>query len=382
MTMDKYYFYKNSLFKVYATIPNGLVKMDTEGLVSPIFKVMVKDLMQMFDGTKPSKVESDRLIYSTWMPPIPSKTFDRLVSSQLGNIRGKYLPEQLTISITEDCPNKCLHCALPDTKNRAKLEPSVVRSIIDQTQDLGTTLIIFDGGEPLLYGGLEELISYVDQQRAIPGLFTSGVGLTAERAQSLKEAGLYMLSVSLDSAHEEGHDLMRGRAGVFKDAMSAIRNGLEAGLLVNMYVVISPRNIHELDDFYQLACETGVHEISFFEIVPTGRWLDRTNEVLSAEDRKKFDDFILRANKSDGPRIFPIPHIVGKMGCFAGRKWLHITPEGNVWPCSCLPLSYGNIHDDSLKSIWKKITHDTTFTGGKCLMRNSEFRRIRLGLND
>jgi MoaA/NifB/PqqE/SkfB family radical SAM enzyme len=175
---------------------------------------------------------------------------------------------------------------------------------------------------------------------------------------------------------------MRGRAGVFKDAISAILNGIEAGLLVNMYVVISPGNIHELDDFYQLACETGVQEISFFEIVPTGRWLDRTNEVLSAEDRKKFDDFVLRASKSDGPRIFPIPHIVGKMGCFAGKKWLHITPEGNVWPCSCLPLSYGNIHDDSLKSIWKKITHDATFTGGKCLMRNSEFRRIRLGLND
>lgn len=382
MAMDKYYFYKNPFFKVFATVQDGLVKMDTEGLVSPVFKVMVKDLMEMFDGTKPSKAESGRLIYSTWMPPIPSKPFDRLVSSQLGNMRRKYIPEQLTISITEDCPNKCLHCALPDTKNRAKLEPYVVRSIIDQAQDLGTTLIIFDGGEPLLYMGLEELISYVDPQRAIPAMFTSGVGLTAERAQSLKDAGLYMLSVSLDSAHEEGHDLMRGRAGVFKDAISAIRNGIEAGLLVNMYVVISPRNIHELDDFYQLACETGVHEISFFEIVPTGRWLDRTNEVLSAEDRKKFDNFVLRASKSDGPRIFPIPHIVGKMGCFAGKKWLHITPEGNVWPCSCLPLSYGNIHDDSLKSIWKMISHDATFTGGKCLMRNSEFRRTRLGLND
>ncbi|WP_321419721.1 radical SAM protein [uncultured Methanomethylovorans sp.] len=382
MTANKYYFYRNPLFKVYATIQNGLVKMDTEGLVSPVFKTLVKDLMQMFDGTKPSKVGSDRLIYSTWMPPIPSKPFDRLVSSQLGNIRGKYIPEQLTISITEDCPNKCLHCALPDTSNRAKLEPNVVRSIIDQAQDLGTTLIIFDGGEPLLYAGLEGLISYVDQQRTIPGLFTSGVGLTKERAQSLKEAGLYMLSVSLDSANEEGHDIMRGRAGVFKDAMSAIRNGIEAGLLVNMYVVISPRNIHELDDFYKLARETGVHEISFFEIVPTGRWLERTNEVLSAEDRIKFDDFVLRANNIDGPRIFPIPHIVGKMGCFAGRKWLHITPEGNVWPCSCLPLSYGNIHDDTLRSIWKNITNDSTFTGGKCLMRNSEFRRIRLDLNN
>ncbi len=382
MVMKKYYFYRNPFFKVYATVQDGLVKMDTEGLVSPIFSSMVKDLMQMFDGTKPSKVETDRLIYSTWMPPIPGKPFDRLVSSQMGNMRGKYVPEQLTISITEDCPNKCLHCALPDTKNRARLEPNVVRSIIDQAQEIGTTLIIFDGGEPLLYTGLEELISHVDQQCAIPGLFTSGVGFTAERAQSLKEAGLYMLSVSLDSAHEEGHDLMRGRPGVFRDALSAISNGVEAGLLVNIYVVISPRNIHELDDFYQLARETGVHEISFFEIVPTGRWLEHTNEVLSAEDRKKFDDFVLRTSNIDGPRIFPIPHIVGKMGCFAGRKWLHITPEGNVWPCSCLPLSYGNIHTDSLRSVWKKITNDPSFTGGRCLMRDPEFRRIRLDLND
>jgi MoaA/NifB/PqqE/SkfB family radical SAM enzyme len=382
VAMDKYYFYRNPFFKVYATVQDGLVRMDAEGLVSPIFKMMVKELMQMFDGTKPSKVEADRLIYSTWMPPIPSKPFDRLVSSQMGNMRGKYVPEQLTISITEDCPNKCLHCALPDTKNRTRLEPDVVKSIIDQAQDIGTTLIIFDGGEPLLYTGLEELISYVDQQLAIPGLFTSGVGFTAERAQSLKEAGLYMLSVSLDSANEEGHDLMRGRPGVFRDAMSAIRNGVEADLLVNIYVVISPRNIDELDDFYQLACDTGVHEISFFEIVPTGRWLDHTDEVLSAEDRSKFDDFVSRNYNSDGPRIFPIPHIVGKMGCFAARKWLHITPEGNVWPCSCLPLSYGNIHTDSLKAVWKKIVSDPTFTGGKCLMRDSEFRRIRLGLND
>ncbi|MBC7085393.1 MAG: radical SAM protein [Methanomethylovorans sp.] len=379
--MNKYYFYRNALFNVYATVDDGYLKMNTEGLLSPVFKSVVKDLMQMFDGTKPSRVEANRLIYSTWMPPIPSKPFDRLVSSQIANRKGKYLPEQLTISITEDCPNKCLHCALPDTKNHAKLEQNIVKSVIDQAQDMGTTLIIFDGGEPLLYDGLEDLISYVDKKRAISGLFTSGVGLTAERARSLKNAGLYMLSVSLDSAHEESHDFMRGRSGVFRDAISAILNGVAAGLFVNIYVVISPRNIHELDNFYELARETGVDEISFFEIVPTGRWLNHTNEVLSAEDRKKFDDFVSRASMSSGPRIFPIPHIVRKMGCFAGRKWLHITPEGNVWPCSCLPLSYGNIHKDTLKQIWNKITSDSIFTGDKCLMRDSNFRRIYLDIN-
>jgi MoaA/NifB/PqqE/SkfB family radical SAM enzyme len=341
----------------------------------------VSDMMEIFEDTKPSKVENNQLIYSTWMPPIPSKAFDRLVSSQMSAMRGKFVPEQITISITEECPNRCLHCALPDTKNKARLSPDVVKSVIDQTLDMGTTLIIFDGGEPLLYDGLEDLISYVDQSRAIPGLFTSGVGMTPERASSLKDAGLSMLSVSLDSANEEGHDFMRGRPGVFRDAVNAIKYGLDAGILVGIYVVLSPRNVDELDAFYELAKDLGVHELSFYEIVPTGRWQGHEKEVLSSEGLKKFDDFVERASHAEGPRVFPIPQIIRKMGCFAGRKWLHVTPEGNVLPCACMPKSYGNINDQPLASIWKKIYKDPVFTSGPCLMRDSEFRKIHLELD-
>ncbi|MBN2110360.1 MAG: radical SAM protein [Methanosarcinaceae archaeon] len=377
---NKYYFYRNPFFKVYARIENGRVKMKTSGLASSVMGYLVSDMMELFEDTKPCKLEDNRLIYSTWMPPIPSKAFDRLVSSQISAMRGRYIPEQITISITEECPNRCIHCALPDTKNKARLSPDVVKSIIDQSQDMGTTLIIFDGGEPLLYEGLEELISHVDQSRAIPGLFTSGVGLTPERASGLKDAGLSMLSVSLDSANEAGHDFMRGRSGVFNEAIAAIKNGLDAGLLVDMYVVLSPGNIDELDDFYELAKDLGVHELSFYEIVPTGRWQDHAEEVLSPEDLKKFDDFVEGASCAQGPRVFPIPQIIRKMGCFAGRKWLHVTPEGNVLPCACMPKPYGNIREESLASIWKKIYRDPVFNSGPCLMRDSEFRKVHLGL--
>jgi MoaA/NifB/PqqE/SkfB family radical SAM enzyme len=354
--------------------------MKTSGIASSIMGSYDSEMLEIFEDTKPSEVENDQLIYSTWMPPIPSKAFDRLVSSQMSAMRNKFIPEQITISITEECPNRCIHCALPDTKNKAKLSPETVKSVIDQTLVMGTTLVIFDGGEPLLYDGLEELISYVDSSRAITGLFTSGVGMTSQRASSLKDAGLSMLSVSFDSANEKGHDFMRGRSGVFNDAINAVKHGLDAGLLVNIYVVLSPRNIDELDDFYELAKDLGVHEISFFEIVPTGRWLDHEGEVLTPEDLKKFDDFIERSSHSQGPRIFPIPQIVRKMGCFAGRKWLHVTPEGDVFPCACMPKSYGNIHNESLASVWKKIYKDPVFTSGPCLMRDSEFRKIHLEL--
>lgn len=377
---NKYYFYKNPFFKVYAQIENDRVKMKTSGIASSVMGSFVSDMMEIFEDTKPSKVENDKLIYSTWMPPIPSKAFDRLVSSQMSAMRGKFIPEQITISITEECPNRCLHCALPDTRNKAKLDPGTVKSVIDQTQDMGTTLIIFDGGEPLLYDGLEDLISYVDQSKAIPGLFTSGVGMTQERAQSLKDAGLSMLSISLDSANEEGHDYMRGRPGVFKEAINAIKCGLDAGLLVGIYVVLSPKNVDELDDLYELSKELGVHELSFYEIVPTGRWQGHEKEVLSPEDLKKFDDFVEHTSNADGPRVFPIPQIIRKMGCFAGRKWLHVTPEGDVLPCACMPKPYGNIRNDKLATIWKKIYKDSVFNSGPCLMRDTEFRKVHLGL--
>ncbi|MBN2487468.1 MAG: radical SAM protein [Methanosarcinaceae archaeon] len=375
----KYYFYKNLFFKVYAEIEAGRVRMKTSGLAAPLLKPMVSEMLDIFDNVKPSMIEDDRLIISTWMPPVPSTAFDRLVASQIRAMRGKMVPEQVTISVTEECPNKCIHCALPDTKNKAKLAPAVVKDVIDQSLGMGTTLIIFDGGEPLVYDGLEDLIRYVDTNRAATMMFTSGVGLTAERAMSLKNAGLYAVSVSLDSANEEGHDFMRGRAGVYRDAISAIKNCLDAGMLVNIYVVISPRNVDELDDFYALAREMGVHELSFYEIVPTGRWINHETEIFSPEDFEKLDDFVKRADETEGPRVFSIPHVMKTTGCFAGRKWLHVTPEGDVLPCACIPIPFGNVHKDTLKKVWKTIRKDPVYNADSCLMRNMEFRQSHLG---
>ncbi|MGP8320043.1 MAG: radical SAM protein [Methanosarcinaceae archaeon] len=376
----KYYLYKNPIFKVYAVIEDGRVRIRSSGIASSLMKPMVSGMLDIFDDKKPAKVEDDRLIFSTWMPPIPSTPFSRSVSNQIKCLRGNMVPEQVTISITEECPNNCIHCALPDTKNKDRLTPEYVKDVIDQSLDMGTTLIIFDGGEPLVYDGLEALISHVDTNRAVTAMFTSGVGLTPERARSLKEAGLYMVSVSFDSANEDGHDFMRGREGVYKDAISAVNNLMDAGLFVNIYVVISPRNIDELDDFYALASDMGVHELSFYEIVPAGRWIDHETEILSPDDHRKLDDFVVRTDTMDGPRVFSIPHVMKTMGCFAGRKWLHITPQGDVLPCACIPIPFGNIHEETLKSVWKKIRKDPAYNADSCLMRDAEFRTLHLDI--
>lgn len=378
----QYDFYKSSLLRVYTEIEDGHMKMKTSGAVSVMMRKILEKNLSLFEGEKPAKVEADRLICSTWIPPVPSPGFDRLVKSQLFSIMGKMIPDQVTISITEECPNNCIHCALPDTKSRKKLSPEIVKSTIDQVLEIGTTFLIFDGGEPLTYSGLEDLIKYVDREKAITGMFTSGVGLTEERASRLKEAGLYSLTVSFDSAYEDKHDYIRGRKGIFKSAVEAVKNGLEAGLLVNIYVVLSRDNVNELDELYALASELGVHELSFYEIVPTGRWMDHASEIMTPKDLRKFDNFVSSVREKEGPRVFPIPQVMRTTGCMAGRKWLHITPEGNILPCACIPIPYGNVHRDRIRDVWKKIREDPAYNAKCCLMRNPEFREKYLKLSE
>jgi MoaA/NifB/PqqE/SkfB family radical SAM enzyme len=336
------------LFRAEASVEDGRVRLRANG---PLARLpFVGSALRIADGQIPVTAK-ERLYLSTWFPPIPSQAFDRLVKSYLKSSLGIRTPDQVTISITEECPNRCLHCALPDSGHHHRLEPDEVRDVVDQVLDLGTTLVIFDGGEPATYCELSDLVRSVDD-RAISTIFTSGAGFTERLARDLKEAGLYAVNVSLDSASEAEHDRMRGRAGAFRDGMKAVENALEAGLLVDLYVVLRRDNVSEIEEFHRLASEAGAHELTFFEVVPVGRWVGEFESVLSEEDHARIDEFVFGA---EAPRIFSVPAAFREFGCFAGRNWMHITPEGDVYPCACLPRAVGNIRKEPIKKIWRRM---------------------------
>jgi len=344
-----YPLYDSLLLKAEARVLEGRVKVDACGPLAHL--PLIKSALQMFDGQLPANADSEKLCLSTWVPPIPSRAFSRLADSRICALLGRRTPDQVTISITEECPNRCAHCALPNSGNKLRLSPETVKDIIGQILDMGTTLVIFDGGEPALYRELPELVASVDD-RAISTLFTSGAGFTAALARRLKEAGLYAVNVSLDSPIETEHDAMRGRKGVFSEAMQAVENALAAGLLVDLYVVLRRENMPHLHDFHELARRTGVHELTFFEVVCTGRWSERQNIALLPADHARLTDFVRNAG---APRIFSVPEVYKCFGCFAATSWMHVTPAGEVYPCSCYPESWGSIFAKPLKKIWRKM---------------------------
>jgi len=298
-----------------------------------------------------------------------------MLSAQVAALTRRPVPDQFSIAVMRACPNDCIHCSAPSRQGEI-LESIVVKDAISQALDMGSYLITFDGGEPMLRKDLPDLVSSVDE-RAIATSFTSGYHLTADRAKQLKQAGLYAVRISIDSPFEKEHDRVRGRAGAFGDALDGVKNALQAGLLVDLFMVTSPHNIDHLEDAFSLAANLGVHELSFYEIVAVGRWASHEDEVLTSADVLRLERFHKEKNRAPGPRVTALPYLLGPemFGCFAGRRWIHVDGAGEALPCAYMPLSFGNIREKCLKEIWKEMTRYSWFQGRcSCQMRDSKFR--------
>ena len=363
------------LLRIEASAEGRSIRLAARGPLALAAKPVIDIINKVFADEKPISCRSDELIFSSWIPPAPSRAFDRMLSAQVGALSRRRVPDQLSIAVFRGCPNDCLHCSAPSRQGDV-LTREVIERAISEALDLGSYLITFDGGEPMLRRDLPSLVSCVDD-RAVATSFSSGYGLTLDLAKSLKQAGLYAVRISIDSPYEEEHDRVRGRDGAFQDALAGARNALEAGLLVDLFMVTSPANIDSLEDAFTLAGELGAHELSLYEIVAVGRWASHQDEVLSPQDIRRLGQFHKEKNRKEGPRVTALPYLLGPemFGCFAGCRWVHISASGEAYPCAYMPISFGNVRELSIREIWRKMSRCRSFSGRHpCLMKDPAFR--------
>lgn len=368
---------------VLVSIPGLSIRMDKKAefvhlkASGPLRKAcnpFLKRINQRLREEKPAFVDDDKIIASTWLPPIPGKTFNRLLLAETQIALGRYIPETVSFEITRNCKCNCEHCVV--SGGEGDLDLDTIKRAIDDVLDMGAMVIVFTEGDPMMREDIYELIDYVDKERAIVNMYTPGTEMTSETAKRLKEAGLHNLLVSIYSTEPEKHDAVRRLDGAFEMAVNAMKMGLEAGLLVTMATHVSPKNIDELPAMYELARDTGVHEFSLWESVPK----KKDDLIISDEDRKKVLEMYHRVNSTKGgPRIFANSYFEGEMlGCMAGQRWMHVCVDGLVKGCPYIPFHYGNIQDKSIKDIWAKMRKDRHFRGQRstCLMQEKEYLQL------
>lgn len=169
--------------------------------------------------------------------------------------------DYLRVSLTKQCNFRCQYC-MPDTPDdffdTTALELPKLLEFIKVAIDNGVTKIRVTGGEPLLRSDIAEFISgiYAYKNDIEIALTTNGF-LLEKFAQSLKNAGLKRINISLDSLKPE-----RIRVISKRDALPQILRGIESAqnvgfdIKLNMVALAFTRD--EICDILEFGRERGI----------------------------------------------------------------------------------------------------------------------------
>lgn len=188
--------------------------------------------------------------------------------------------EYLRISVTDKCNLRCVYCmpeeGLPWLRRDELLSYEEIAAIVTTMAAMGLRKLRLTGGEPLIRHDLPQLVRLLAD---IPGIteiaLSTNAVLLAPLAESLREAGVRRVNISLDSLRHDRADAIARRPGT----LARVLEGLDAAERVGFEpikincVVLRGRNDDELEDFARLTLERPWH-VRFIEIMPVGANLD------------------------------------------------------------------------------------------------------------
>ena len=302
----------------------------------------------------------------------------------------EFEPKWIAWEITRRCNLKCVHCRSSselEIKGHPDFSFEEAKRVIDDITSYAKPVVVLSGGEPLLRKDVFDIATYGTGKGLRMCLATNGTLVNEEICARIKEAGIKMVSLSLDGSTAAVHDDFRSQPGAFDGTINAARLFKKHGIPFLINSSFTKRNQDEIPKVYKLAKELRATAWYMFMIVPTGRGEDILEELISPEDYEELLKWHYEMEKLEDellvrPTCAPSYYRVvlqqakekgekferrtlqfstgGSKGCLAGQLISLIDVDGNVLPCSYFPMAAGNIREQSFKDIWEnsKLFHD------------------------
>jgi MoaA/NifB/PqqE/SkfB family radical SAM enzyme len=296
-----------------------------------------------------------------YIPAYPSRAFFHTLGKLYRREPG---PVSVVLSMTRACTYRCAHCY----QNRDRghdLEIDLLVKTAREMQDLGVSMFDIEGGEPLLrMDRLTQLIRAIDDRGEV-WINTTGDGLTGEMVSELRAAGLSGVMVSLHSPLPDEHDAFTGVPGSFDAACRALKLFGQSGAFTAVNCCPSAETIagEKLVRVFDLARALGCAFVQVIHGKAAGGWLGQVDQVHGAPNLiARLRALHLAYNTSRAHRehpciaaqVFDEDHRL--FGCTAGGvDRFYVGADGEVQPCEFLNVSFGNVQDETFRTIFRRM---------------------------
>jgi radical SAM protein with 4Fe4S-binding SPASM domain len=285
-------------------------------------------------------------------------------------------PETIHFSVTGRCDQACTGCfysARPGSEVSAQDAPwSLFERVVLEAEQARVFQMALGGGEPLLHPRLVNMVRLACEHSVVPNLTTNGNPLTREMACELKEAGLGQAQISLNGGDEAVNAQTRPN---FAAAMRAIENCRAAGLRWGLNFLVTRSNLTALETVIELGRRLDAASINILRPKPpttVGDWLERespdgtgyravqkvlrqvTGSRLQAETSNPKPQTRLTLDASLSFLLTDQPpdrlYRSGVWGCCAARKFVTVTQDGAVLPCS--HVRWSDVDEGDFMRAW------------------------------
>jgi MoaA/NifB/PqqE/SkfB family radical SAM enzyme len=284
---------------------------------------------------------------AAWKYPRQVLFFSRVGAAQARSARlrealrkqGIQVPPLLIASITTRCNLHCRGCYARARHDRRRPEMTDEQwtKLFVQAKELGVSVIMLAGGEPLLRPSILEVTRKFSG--IIFPLFTNGLLLDDAVIRRLRAQPQVIPVLSIEGWQPET-DTRRGM-GVFETVAGAAGRLGHAGLFYGTSLTVTRRNFEAVSEegLVQALVGTGCRLFVFVEYTPAETGTEEL--ALLPAQRAKLVEFSTGLQARSRAVFITFPGDEEQFGgCLAaGRGFVHVGPDGSLEPCPFAPYS-------------------------------------------
>lgn len=278
--------------------------------------------------------------------------------------------------VTSACNLRCIHChAVSGEPDPKELTTDEGKRLIDQIASMGEfRTLIYTGGEPLVRRDIFELLRHSQSAGLVNIIATNGTLIDEETAWKLKDHGVACNAISIDAADPGVHNYIRNKPDAFDLALRGMEATKKAGIMLQINTTAMEYNIPHLEGLIDFVEAQNAGIMLMYQLVAVGRGEKIKSATLKKSANRGLCEMVSAKQKKVKTVIEPVagpqywPYLLEKKGikrgwklrmagnffhgCAAGRGFVYIKANGDVWPCPFVEVSGGNVRDESFPAIY------------------------------